>query len=270
MAIGTPDRRWYCAGNCAHSRGRGRRPWPSPAPPARRPAPLRSPRRGAVAIGPSGMERAPHKDLYHFVLALRLAGVLRVGGATFLAPTCVRLRSTWSQPGSIANARPGSFEDAFYFSVQTIATIGYGGMYPAHPLRAHRGRDRGDDRNARHRRHHRADLHPVLASVRARAVLRQDHHHPARRRSAPDVPDGQLAPQPHRRGAASRRPTGRPSGRAKARCCAGRSTCRWCATETAMFFLTWTAMHRIDETARSTARGPWSGCATGGPSCSSA
>jgi inward rectifier potassium channel len=35
------------------------------------------------------------------------------------------------QPGSIANARPGSFEDAFFFSVQTMATIGYGALAPA-------------------------------------------------------------------------------------------------------------------------------------------
>jgi inward rectifier potassium channel len=31
---------------------------------------------------------------------------------------------------TITNARPGSFEDAFFFSVQTLATIGYGGMTP--------------------------------------------------------------------------------------------------------------------------------------------
>ncbi len=30
----------------------------------------------------------------------------------------------------IANARPGSFQDAFFFSVQTMATIGYGQMFP--------------------------------------------------------------------------------------------------------------------------------------------
>lgn len=35
------------------------------------------------------------------------------------------------QPGSIANARPESFADAFYFSVQTLATIGYGNLNPA-------------------------------------------------------------------------------------------------------------------------------------------
>ena len=32
--------------------------------------------------------------------------------------------------GGIANARAGSFRDAFFFSVQTVGTIGYGFMYP--------------------------------------------------------------------------------------------------------------------------------------------
>jgi inward rectifier potassium channel len=32
--------------------------------------------------------------------------------------------------GGIANARHGSFADAFFFSVQTLGTIGYGYMYP--------------------------------------------------------------------------------------------------------------------------------------------
>lgn len=31
---------------------------------------------------------------------------------------------------SIQNARPGSFEDAYFFSIQTMATIGYGSMSP--------------------------------------------------------------------------------------------------------------------------------------------
>ncbi|HHP7232135.1 MAG TPA: ion channel [Xenococcaceae cyanobacterium] len=30
----------------------------------------------------------------------------------------------------IANAKPGSFSDAFFFSVQSLSTIGYGAMYP--------------------------------------------------------------------------------------------------------------------------------------------
>src|SRR4029077_10410823 len=36
-------------------------------------------------------------------------------------------------PGSIANARSGSFADAFFFSIETLATVGYGEMYPATP-----------------------------------------------------------------------------------------------------------------------------------------
>src|SRR4051812_6494687 len=32
--------------------------------------------------------------------------------------------------GGIEGAAPGSFTDAFYFSVQTMATIGYGAMHP--------------------------------------------------------------------------------------------------------------------------------------------
>jgi apolipoprotein N-acyltransferase len=37
----------------------------------------------------------------------------------------------WLQDGSIARAPSGSFADAFFFSVQTMATIGYGEMHPA-------------------------------------------------------------------------------------------------------------------------------------------
>jgi inward rectifier potassium channel len=33
--------------------------------------------------------------------------------------------------GGIANARPDSFTDAFFFSVETMGTIGYGAMYPS-------------------------------------------------------------------------------------------------------------------------------------------
>jgi inward rectifier potassium channel len=36
-----------------------------------------------------------------------------------------------ASPGCVSGAQPGSLEDAFYFSVQTLATIGYGAMAPA-------------------------------------------------------------------------------------------------------------------------------------------
>jgi len=34
-------------------------------------------------------------------------------------------------PGTVANAGRGSFADGFFFSVETLATVGYGNMYPA-------------------------------------------------------------------------------------------------------------------------------------------
>lgn len=37
------------------------------------------------------------------------------------------------EPGSVSSAAPGSFTDAFFFSVQTMSTIGYGAMSPASP-----------------------------------------------------------------------------------------------------------------------------------------
>jgi inward rectifier potassium channel len=33
--------------------------------------------------------------------------------------------------GTVANARPGAFSDHFFFSMETLATVGYGEMYPA-------------------------------------------------------------------------------------------------------------------------------------------
>jgi inward rectifier potassium channel len=36
-----------------------------------------------------------------------------------------------AQPGCVTNARPGSIADAFFFSIETLATVGYGEMAPA-------------------------------------------------------------------------------------------------------------------------------------------
>ena len=100
----------------------------SEAPPAAPRVSLAAARRGTIRA--VGMERAPHKDIYHFILARSWPTFFAVVGATFLAANILFACLYLAQPGSIAHARPGSFEDAFYFSVQTIATIGYGGMFP--------------------------------------------------------------------------------------------------------------------------------------------
>ena len=54
-------------------------------------------------------------------------GVLAVA---FLLINSVFALLYMSDPGGVTNARPGSFEDAFFFSVQTLGTLGYGVMSP--------------------------------------------------------------------------------------------------------------------------------------------
>src|SRR5262249_13217854 len=78
-----------------------------------------------------GIERSPQKDMYHYVLKLNWPAFFGLVSIVFIFANLVLASAYLTRPGSIANARPGSFEDAFYFSVQTIATIGYGGMHPA-------------------------------------------------------------------------------------------------------------------------------------------
>jgi len=77
-----------------------------------------------------GLPRASHKDLYHFVLRRTWLEFFLLAGVAFLVANALFATLYVLEPGCVANARPGSFEDAFYFSVQTLATIGYGGMYP--------------------------------------------------------------------------------------------------------------------------------------------
>ena len=77
-----------------------------------------------------GIEHAPHKDVYHFILARSWPTFFVLMGVVFVLTNVAFACAYRAQPGAIANVAPGSFEDAFYFSVQTLATIGYGGMYP--------------------------------------------------------------------------------------------------------------------------------------------
>jgi inward rectifier potassium channel len=72
-------------------------------------------------------------DLYHILLQAPWWLVLIAMAALFLA-TNVVFALSYLYGGGIANARPGSFADAFFFSVQTLGTIGYGTMYPSTAL----------------------------------------------------------------------------------------------------------------------------------------
>jgi inward rectifier potassium channel len=74
--------------------------------------------------------RSEWRDLYHWLLTLQwpaFAGFLL--GSYFLV-NFIFAFFYYIYPGCIANMRPYSVMDAFFFSVETVATVGYGHMYP--------------------------------------------------------------------------------------------------------------------------------------------
>jgi inward rectifier potassium channel len=78
-----------------------------------------------------GLRRPLLGDLYHKTLRIGWCRFLLGGAVFYIGANVVFAALYLLQPGAIANARPGSFMDAFFFSVQTVASIGYGRMYPA-------------------------------------------------------------------------------------------------------------------------------------------
>jgi inward rectifier potassium channel len=77
-----------------------------------------------------GVEREWFGDLYHRTLTVGWPSFFAIGAAVYIAANVVFAALYLLQPGSIAKAHPGSLADAFFFSVQTMATIGYGVMSP--------------------------------------------------------------------------------------------------------------------------------------------
>ncbi|HIK43467.1 MAG TPA: ATP-sensitive inward rectifier potassium channel 10 [Leptolyngbyaceae cyanobacterium M65_K2018_010] len=73
---------------------------------------------------------SPWQDLYHRLLTLSWPGFIALLALAYLAINALFALAYLARDGAIANARPGSFLDALYFSVQTMASIGYGAMYP--------------------------------------------------------------------------------------------------------------------------------------------
>jgi len=78
-----------------------------------------------------GQKRELHGDLYHAVLGQSWLGLTSIVFAGFILGNLLFCLAYWLVPGSITNAKPGSLVDAFFFSVETMATIGYGEMSPA-------------------------------------------------------------------------------------------------------------------------------------------
>ena len=88
-------------------------------------------RLGSYEFKKQGVSRFDLRDPYHLAVALTWPQFLAALLALYLSVNVVFAALFWLVPGSVANARPDSFADAFFFSIETLATVGYGEMYPA-------------------------------------------------------------------------------------------------------------------------------------------
>lgn len=101
-------------------------------------APMRSAlqRNGSLDVTRIGLSRNIWSDLYHSLLTTTWPGLLGLLTLAYVIVNATFAALYVAGGACIANARPGSFVDAFEFSIQTFATIGYG-VYAPTTLWAH-------------------------------------------------------------------------------------------------------------------------------------
>ena len=70
------------------------------------------------------------RDPYHLLLTMPWSWFLGLVSLGYVVSTALYALAYMIGGDGIANARAGNFFDAFFFSIQTMASIGYGAMYP--------------------------------------------------------------------------------------------------------------------------------------------
>jgi inward rectifier potassium channel len=88
-------------------------------------------RGGAFVLRGRDARKLDWRDPYHFALAMSWPRFVLTLLTLDLSLNFIFALLYLAQPGSIANAHPGSLSDAFFFSLETLATVGYGVMAPA-------------------------------------------------------------------------------------------------------------------------------------------
>ncbi len=86
---------------------------------------------GAFELTKTGASRYDFRDPYHSLVELSWPRFLLVVLGLVLSINVGFALLYLASPGAVVNARPGSFSDAFFFSLETLATVGYGVMAPA-------------------------------------------------------------------------------------------------------------------------------------------
>lgn len=91
--------------------------------------------RGTFRMGNSrikriGLPRWYWADIYHWMLTLTWGRFFLLFSTLYVLTNLLFAGAFYLVPGAVANARPGSFLDMVFFSIETLATVGYGYMNP--------------------------------------------------------------------------------------------------------------------------------------------
>jgi len=98
--------------------------------PTRRPPRPQTRAVGNRRIIAEGLEHSFWGDFYHNAMTASWPAFIGLLAAAFVLLNVVFALIFLLGPAPIANAAPGSFLDAFFFSVETTSTVGYGDMHP--------------------------------------------------------------------------------------------------------------------------------------------
>ena len=106
------------------------RPRPRASSSHSRPVGLRRIKIGQREVLTQGIARAVLQDLYHYFMTVSWPKTFGTIAASFLVFDVLFGCLYDAVPGCIANLNPPGFLGAFFFSVETLATVGYGDMHP--------------------------------------------------------------------------------------------------------------------------------------------
>jgi inward rectifier potassium channel len=87
-------------------------------------------RLGTIEVVKLGTRTEFVSDAYYLIHTLSWRAFFGAVLAIYLTTNLVFATLYFAGDHAIANARPGSFSDCFFFSVETLATVGYGEMSP--------------------------------------------------------------------------------------------------------------------------------------------
>jgi inward rectifier potassium channel len=77
-----------------------------------------------------GLQHRVWQDLYHYCMTISWPLFLASWAGLFVAFNLVFSMLFWLDPGCISNLNPPGFLGDFFFSIETLATVGYGDMHP--------------------------------------------------------------------------------------------------------------------------------------------